>query len=138
MNKDVEFLKKKDIESYIDFIKETFGYEAQNESIEKMMKKSKVLIIKDGEKVIASVVVDEHIEYIKDKKYYHLGYFGVLKDYRREGYATKLFDKVEDMVKENGISYIELTSGNQRRGAHYFYKSKEFKIKDTTVFVKLY
>lgn len=138
MDKKVDTLKKKDIRSYIDFIKETFEYEPKAESIEKMMKKSKVLVIKDNDKVIASVVVDEYIEYIKDKKYYHLGYFGVLKDYRREGYASKLFDKVEEMVKENGIDYIELTSGNQRKNAHYFYKSKEFKIKDTTVFVKLY
>lgn len=138
MSKEVEFLKKKDIESYVSFIKETFGYEPQAELIEKMIKKSKVLIIKDNEKVISSVVVDEFTEYIKNKKYYHLGYFGVLKDYRRMGYASKLFDKVEELVKENKIDYIELTSGNQRRGAHYFYKSKKFKIKDTTVFVKLY
>lgn len=138
MDKKVDTLKKKDIKSYIDFMKETFEYEPKAESIEKMMKKSKVLVIKDSDKVIASVVVDEYIEYIKDKKYYHLGYFGVLKDYRREGYASKLFDKVEELVKENKVDYIELTSGNQRRNAYYFYKNKEFKIKDTTVFVKLY
>ena len=138
MNKEVETLKKKDIKSYVDFIKETFEYEPKVESIEKMMKKSKVLVIKDKDKVIASVVVDERTEYIKDKKYYYLSYFGVLKEYRREGHASKLFDKIEEMVKENEISYVELISGNQRRNAHYFYKSKDFRIKDATIFVKLY
>ena len=54
------------------------------------------------------------------------------------GYASRLFEKVEELVQKNEIKYIELTSGNQRRSAHYFYKSKNFKIKDTTVFVKLY
>lgn len=138
MNKEVEFLKKKDIGNYIELIKSVFDYEAQPEIIEKLIRKNKVLIINDKEKIVASVILEERFEYIKNQKYYYLGYFGVHKDYRREGYASKLFDKVEEMAKENGISYIELTSGNQRRNAHYFYKSKEFKIKDTTVFVKLY
>ena len=63
---------------------------------------------------------------------------GVKKEYRRNRYASKLFEKVEELVKENDIKQIELTSGNQRRGAHYFYQSKDFKIKDTMVFVKFY
>lgn len=134
----VEYLKKKDINSYIEFIKEIFDYSANSESIEKLIRKNKVLIIKKDEKVIASAVLEERFEYIKNQKYYYLGYLGVLKQYRREGYASKLFEKIEELVKENNISYLELTSGNQRRVAHYFYKSKDFKIKDTTVFVKLY
>lgn len=138
MNSEVEVLRKKDISSYIDFIKETFEYEALSEVVEKLIRKNKVLIIKQEKKVIASVTLEERIDYVKNQKYYFLSYFGVLAEYRRQGYASKLFERVEEMVRENGISYIELTSGNQRRGAHYFYKSKEFKIKDTTVFVKLY
>jgi len=138
MNNQIEYLKKKDIDSYIDFIKSIFGYEADFTIVEKLIKKNKVLIIKDNDKIIASVIVEERFEYIKNKKYYHLGYFGVLKEYRREGYASKLFEKIEQLVKENNIDYIQITSGNQRRIAHYFYKSKGFKIKDSTVFIKLY
>lgn len=138
MENKIETLKKKDIKSYIDFIKETFDYDAKEDLIEKLMRKHKVLVIKDDSKVIASVVVEEYTEYIKNEKYYHLSYFGVLKDYRRQGYASKLFEKVEEMVKENKINYVELTSGNQRLSAHSFYKNKNFKIKDTSVFVKVY
>lgn len=138
MSIEVESLKKKDIDSYISFIDEIFGYEANKESIEKMIKKNKVLVIKKDEDVVASVVLEERFEYIKNQKYYYISYFGVKKEYRRNHYATKLFDKIEELVKENNIKYIELTSGNQRREAHYFYKSKEFKIKDTMVFVKFY
>ena len=138
MNKEVVFLKKRDIESYIEFIKEVFGYEASFESIEKLIRKHKVLIIKKNDEVIASATLEECYEYIKNQKYYHVGYLGVKKEYRRYGYATLLFNKIEELVKENNIDYLELTSGNQRRGAHYFYKSKDFKIKDTTVFIKLY
>ena len=38
----------------------------------------------------------------------------------------------------NNINYIELTSGNHRKAAHYFYRNRNFKIKDTTVFIKIY
>ena len=138
MSIEVETLKKKDISSYVKFIDEIFGYEANSEVIEKMIKKNKVLVIKDNEEVVASVVLEERFEYIKNQKYYFISYLGVKKEYRRKGYASKLFKKVEELVKENDIKYLELTSGNQRRIAHFFYKDKQFKIKDTMVFVKFY
>ena len=138
MSIEVENLKKKDIDSYIKFIDEIFGYEANKETLEKMIKKNKVLVIKDNEEVVASISLEERFEYIKNQKYYFISYLGVKKEYRRKGYASKLFKKVEELVKENDIKYLELTSGNQRRIAHFFYKDKQFKIKDTMVFVKFY
>lgn len=134
----VEYLKNEDINSYGNFMDEVFGYEINPKAIEKLIKNAKILVIKKDDIVVASAVLGERYEYIKNQKYYHLSYLGVLKDYRRQGLASKIFEKVEELVKENKISYIELTSGNQRRVAHYFYKSKNFKIKDTTVFVKIY
>ena len=138
MSIEVENFKKKDIDSYIKFIDEIFGYEANSEVIEKMIKKNKVLVIKDNEEVVASITLEERFEYIKNQKYYFISYLGVKKESRRKGYASKLFKKVEELVKENDIKYLELTSGNQRRIAHFFYKDKQFKIKDTMVFVKFY
>lgn len=134
----VEYLTKKDIPLYADFIKEVFDYDINEEAIEKLIKKNKVLIIKKDNIIIAGATLEERFEYIKNQKYYRIGYLGVLKEYRREGYASKIFEKIEELVKKNKIDYLQLTSGNQRRVAHYFYKSKNFKIKDTTVFVKMY
>ena len=136
--REVEYLKKEDINSYIKFIKEVFDYEAKEEDIEKLINNDTVLIVKNQDKIIASVTLEEHYEYIKAEKFYHIGYFGVLKEYRRMGYAKILFDKIEELVKENNIKYLELTSGNHRKAAHYLYQSRGFKIKDTTVFVKIY
>lgn len=138
MDKKVELLSKQDIKSYIDFIKEVFEYDVDIKLVEKLLKKNKVLIIKEDEKIVASLTLEERFEYIRNKKYYLVSYLGVLKDYRREGYASMLFEKTEELVRENKINYLELTSGNQRRSAYYFYKDKEFKIKDTTVFIKMY
>ena len=134
----IEYLKKKDIKSYGDFIKEIFDYDIEEAAIEKLINDAIVLVIKKDKRVVASVTLEERFEYVKNKRYYHVSYLGVVKDCRREGYASTLFEKIEELVSKNKIDYIELTSGNQRRAAHYFYKSKDFKIKDTTVFVKLY
>lgn len=136
--KEVEFLKVEDINSYIKFINDVFDYEAKEEDIKRLIENETILVIKNQDKIIASVMLEEHYEYIKAQKYYHVGYFGVLKEYRRMGYANILFDKVEELVKENNIKYLELTSGNHRKAAHYLYQSRGFKIKDTTVFVKIY
>ena len=138
MNKEVEILKKKDVDKYINFINEVFGYEGDKEVIEKTFRKNKILVIKKEEEIIAAVTLEERLEYIKNLKYYFISYLGVKKEYRRKGYGSKLFKKIEELVKENEIDYIELTSGNQRRIAHFFYKDKSFKIRDTMVFVKMY
>lgn len=138
MNKEVEYLKKENISSYISFINEVFGYEANEKDIEKLFEENIVLGLLNRDKVIASVILEEHFDFIKSKKYYHIHYFGVLKEYRRMGYANRLFEKIEELAKDNDVKYLELTSGNQRKAAHYFYQKNGFKIKDTTVFIKIY
>ena len=138
MNKEVSRLSEEDIEEYISFISEVFGYIPKFDDIKSMIKNEITLIIKNEDMVIAAISIEKKREYIKGLDYYHINYFGVLKQYRRMGYATILFKEVEALAKENNINYLELTSGNQRKSAHYFYQKNDFKIKDTTVFVKLY
>ena len=134
----VEYLKEEYIESYIKFIKSVFDYECKYDLIKKMMNEYKVLIILDKEKAIASAFLIEGIDYIKNEKFYSLEYFGVLEEYRKMGYAKLLFNKIEEIIKENNIKKLKLTSGNQRKAAHFFYHNNGFKIKDTTVFIKTY
>lgn len=135
---DVELLKKDDIDAYSEFIVKVFDYDINNESMEECINNNKVLVIKENDKIIASLTYEERKDYVKNKKYYFISYFGVLKEYRREGLGTKLFDYLREEIEKNNIDYIELTSGNHRKAAHYFYRSRDFKIKDTTVFVKMY
>ena len=134
----IEQLKKADIDIYIDFMKEVFDYDIKRENVEKLIRKNKVLIIKDNNDILASAVLEERFEYIKDSKYYFLSYLGVRKKYRRMGYASIIVDKINELARENDIKYLELNSGNQRKSAYYLYQKNNFKIKDTTVFVKFY
>ena len=118
----IEKLKSSDADLYIDFISDVFDYRPSKQNVQKYIKENIVLIIKRDEKIVASVSIKEENEYIKDQKYYYINYLGVLKEYRREGFATMLFDEIDIMASENNIKYLLLTSGNQRKSAHYFYK----------------
>lgn len=138
MNKEVFRLNEDDTKEYINFISEVFGYVPSEEDINLMMKNEMVLGIKNENRIIAAISVERKREFIKGLNYYRISYLGVLKQYRRMGYATRLFNEVERLAAENNINYLELTSGNQRKSAHFFYQKNDFKIKDTTVFVKLY
>ena len=134
----IELLTKEDIDAYSEFIVKVFDYDINSESMEECINNNKVLIIKENNKIIASLTYEQRKDYVKNKEYYFISYFGVLKEYRREGLGTKLFDYLKEEIEKNNIDYIELTSGNHRKAAHYFYRSRDFKIKDTTVFVKMY
>ena len=136
--RDIEFLKTKDIDAYSEFIVKVFDYDIDTSSIEECIEQNNILVIKDDDKIVASLTYEERKEYVKNKKYYFISYFGVIKEYRRKGLGTMLFDYLKKEIERNGISYIELTSGNHRKAAHYFYRSRNFKIKDTTVFIKFY
>lgn len=135
---EVEKLKAKDINSYRNFIKDVFGYDVSRKNITESIKNNMILVLKLESKIICSITLEEKKDYIKDKRYYFATYFGVLTDYRRMGFATKMFDYVEDIIRKNNIDYIELTSGNQRKEAYNFYSKNNFRVKDTTVFIKFY
>ena len=135
---EVTELTKEEIDAYSEFIVKVFDYDIDTSSIEECIEQNNILVIKDDDKIVASLTYEERKEYVKNKKYYFISYFGVIKEYRRKGLGTMLFDYLKKEIERNGISYIELTSGNHRKAAHYFYRSRNFKIKDTTVFIKLY
>ena len=135
---EVTKLAKEEIDAYSEFIVKVFDYDIDTSSIEECIEQNNILVIKDDDKIVASLTYEERKEYVKNKKYYFISYFGVIKEYRRKGLGTMLFDYLKKEIERNGISYIELTSGNHRKAAHYFYRSRNFKIKDTTVFIKFY
>ncbi len=50
----------------------------------------------------------------------------VAKDYRRQGVATALINRVERWAKDNGVKMIRLNSGSSRKEAHEFYRKLAF------------
>ncbi len=65
---------------------------------------------------------------------YHIGYVCVDIKYRGVGIGSKMMDFILKFAKENNISRLELTSGNNRIAAHKLYEKYGFIKRDTTVF----
>lgn len=53
--------------------------------------------------------------------------FIVRKEYRRLGYASKMFSYVKEMALKESCIMIELSSSNKRVQAHAFYESQGMK-----------
>lgn len=94
------------------------------------------LVAIDDEAVVGYLMLNIMHDSIKNIRYGMVNYVCVAKEYRRQGIATKLFEKVFDICRNKNISYIELTSNETRVEAHALYKKIGFMVRDTTVFRK--
>lgn len=87
-------------------------------------------------KVVGYTIINKLYDVIGNCYYAHVNYVCVLKEYRNKGIATKIFNEVFSICKEDKIKYIELTSNKSRKEAHKLYKNLGFDIRKTNVFRK--
>ena len=65
-----------------------------------------------------------------------LWYVGTHPDYRRKGVATKLFQTVEEIARENHCELIYFTSEMYRKDAHAFYEKMGYDQNKSKAFIK--
>lgn len=126
---EIEILKKSDIESYKALIDECFDGSNSISEYEKydIEANYKIIVAKNGNKVVGSVT------------FYKLDLFtfsfqpalevfnvAVLKEYRGQKIAKKLFEYVIDYAKKNGYKSINLTCLDTAIPAHKLYESIGF------------
>lgn len=58
------------------------------------------------------------------------------KEYRGCGYSKKIMEYIEELARQDNISYIMLTSSSQREIANKLYLSLDYKKIDTNIFKK--
>lgn len=87
-------------------------------------------------KVIGYLLLNKNFDCIRNQQYYYVNYVCVLDEFRNQGVATKMFNEVFILCKNNNISYLELTSNMTRMEAHRLYKKLGFQVRNTTVFRK--
>lgn len=136
----IEILKKSDLNSYKELIDECFDGSNNIGEYEKYNPKAnyKIVVAKDGEKVVGSIT------------FYKLDLFtfsfqpaleifnvAVLKEYRGQKIAKKLFEYIIDYAKENGYKSINLTCLDTATSAHKLYESIGF-VKANSVKYNLY
>lgn len=132
MNIEISEYEDCDINSLNIVLREAFNFE------KKVNKKSSniELVAKTDNTVIGYLVINTIYDSVQNIKYAHINYFCVLKEYRNKGIGYKLLQKALEKMEEDNISYIELTSNDNRKAAHHLYEKIGFKIRNTDVFRK--
>ncbi len=129
---EVRKYKREDYERVNEIIIEAFGYSKSDTSDDRAIEF--VAVIDDV--VVGYLILNEMIDIIKNKKFYHIDYVCVDSKYRGQKIGKNMMDYVIDFAKENGGSKIELTSNPTRVAAHKLYESCGFIKRDTDVFRK--
>ena len=65
-----------------------------------------------------------------------LWWVGTHPDYRHSGIGTKLFEKIEEIARENNCELIYFTSKSDNVGAHAFYKRLGYDMNAEKAFIK--
>ena len=94
------------------------------------------LLMIDKEEVVGYLNLNKCRDLVTGKLYFYVNYVCVKEEFRGRGVATALFEKVFEISRELGVSYLELTSNPQRVEAHELYKKLGFLVRETTVFRK--
>ncbi|CEG27069.1 GNAT family N-acetyltransferase [Bacillus sp. B-jedd] len=74
---------------------------------------------------------------VAPREYMYVEEFGVKKEFRKQGLATMLFEKVVDFAKEKGVSEIELGVWEFNEPAIRFYESMGMKTQVRRMEMKL-
>lgn len=86
--------------------------------------------------VVGYLALNKCVDTLSGKNYFYVNYVCVKEEYRKQGIANALFEKVFEICKELDIAYLELTSNSSRIAAHKLYEKLGFSIRETTIFRK--
>lgn len=134
----IEFLKEEKCNEMFNLIKDCFNLEVNDNNIKEIIKSEncKAIIMKNKDELIGTAIIDTLNDYIKNQKYYYINYVCIKKEYRGCGYSKKIMEYIEELARQDNISYIMLTSSIQREIANKLYLSLDYKKIDTNLFKK--
>ena len=119
----IEFLKEEKCNEMFNLIKDCFNLEVNDNNIKEIIKSEncKAIIMKNKDELIGTAIIDILNDYIKNQKYYYINYVCIKKEYRGCGYSKKIMEYIEELARQENISYIILTSSSQREIANKLY-----------------
>lgn len=129
---EIKYYEDKYLESLNMLLEEAFQvsktYKGTGEDLE--------LIMVNYEQVIGYLNLNKCVNLVTGQKYFYVNYVCVKEEFKGQGVATSLFQRVFEICKELEISYLELTSNPKRVAAWNLYKKLGFVIRETAVFRK--
>lgn len=86
--------------------------------------------------IVALAFITKIYNDVNKKYWYKINYVCVDEEYRGQHIALHLMEKIEEEAKEDGVSYLELTSNKNRCAAQALYYKCGFMVSDTCLFRK--
>lgn len=140
----IEDLKYEDIEECYEMNKQIFNEEYGLEEVKELYKKLcnnkenyRFLVAKMEGKIVGytSVIMAYNL-FDGNRPLMTLWWVGTHPDYRHKGVASRMFEEIEKIAKENNCELIYFTSENYRTGAHQFYQKMGYDINKNKAFEK--
>ena len=139
MSIEIRNYQESDYAELIGILHNVYDSEISQEVLEEnyiSINKSIIVAVEDYKHIVGCTFIEIQKDYVRPRKIAFVSYVAVDEKYRKLGIGSKLLFFVEDLCKKQNCSAIELTSANFRKGAHDFYKSIGYSVKNTTVFIK--
>lgn len=140
----IEDLKYEDIPECYELCKECFNEEYGLEEVQELYKKIneesnyRFLVAKVNNQIVGYTSIIMAYNLFDGKRpLMTLWWVCTHPDYRRQGIATKLFNRIEEIAKENNCELIYFTSEVERTGAHKFYETMGYKSDISKAFIKM-
>ncbi len=140
----IEDLKYEDIAECYELCKECFNEEYGLEEVQDLYKEIskqsnyRFLVAKVNNKMVGYTSVIMAYNLFDGKRpFMTLWWVCTHPNYRRQGVATKLFNRIEEIAIENNCELIYFTSEVERTGAHKFYESMGYKSNSDKAFIKM-
>lgn len=140
----IEDLKYEDIAECYELCKECFNEEYGLEEVQDLYKEIskqsnyRFLVAKVNNKIVGYTSAIMAYNLFDGKRpFMTLWWVCTHQNYRRQGIATKLFNRIEEIAKENNCELIYFTSEVERTGAHKFYENMGYKSNSDKAFIKM-
>ncbi|MCI9286390.1 MAG: GNAT family N-acetyltransferase [Clostridia bacterium] len=140
----IEDLKYEDIAECYELCKECFNEEYGLEEVQDLYKEIskqsnyRFLVAKVNNKIVGYTSAIMAYNLFDGKRpFMTLWWVCTHPSYRRQGVATKLFNRIEEIAIENNCELIYFTSEVERTGAHKFYESMGYKSNSDKAFIKM-
>lgn len=132
MNIVIREYQENDLDSVNIILLEAFNIKKENFNYEN----NKEVVATIGNHVVGYLLLTKVYNPIKKISYFIIDNVCVLSSKRGLGVGKKMLDYVDNIAKENNISYITLTSNYQRIAAHKLYEKCGYIKKETNIFKK--
>lgn len=116
-------------------LNEAFSIEKNNSEIDNNIYTE--LVFELDNIVVGYLLITRIIDPIRNVLNFHIDYVCVDSKYRGYGIGTKMFEKIDEIAREENVHYIELTSGYKREAAHRLYEKCGYIKRESYIFRKV-